>query len=72
MSLSEKTRDDGLEKAGQRRKADKYRENYSRAVLQDKMRNALYKDSIGMDLDQSDEFMLQNKQFFMKLLREKK
>lgn len=52
-----------------RRYADLRKENFSKNVIEARLREAEYKDSIGMELTQYDEFLLQNKQFFKKILR---
>jgi len=53
-----------------RRYADLRKENFSKNVIEARLREAEYKDSIGMELTQYDEFLLQNKQFFKKILRQ--
>jgi len=55
-----------------RRYADLRKENFSKNIIEARLREAEYKDSIGMELTQYDEFLLQNKQFFKKLLRQEK
>jgi hypothetical protein len=55
-----------------RRYSDLRKENFSKNVIEARMREAEYKDSIGMELTQYDEFLLQNKQFFKKILRKEK
>ncbi len=53
-----------------RRYADLRKENFSKNVIEARLREAEYKDSIGLELTQYDEFLLQNKQFFKKILRQ--
>ena len=55
-----------------RRYADLRKENFSKNVIEARLREAEYKDSIGMELTAYDEFLLQNKQFFKKVLRKGK
>ena len=55
-----------------RRYSDLRKENCSKSVIEARLREAEYKDSIGMELTQYDEFLLQNKQFFKKILRREK
>lgn len=55
-----------------RRYSDLRKENFSKNVIEARLREAEYKDSIGMELTAYDEFLLQNKQFFKKMLRKDK
>jgi hypothetical protein len=55
-----------------RRYADLRKENFSKNVIEARLKEAEYKDSVGMELTQYDEFLLQNKQFFKKILRKGK
>jgi len=54
-----------------RRNADVYRERYSKAVISRQLKEAEYKDSLGMELSPQDAFLIENGQFFRKLLRKK-
>jgi hypothetical protein len=76
MSLrprDEQERSDGFEYRQQgRRYSDLRKENFSKNVIEARLREAEYKDSIGMELTAYDEFLLQNKQFFKKILRKDK
>ena len=55
-----------------RKYSDLRKENFSKNVIEARLKEAEYKDSIGMELTQYDEFLLQNKQFFKKVLRKGK
>jgi hypothetical protein len=54
----------------EQRVSDIYKQNYSKAVLRRRLLEAEHKDSIGMPLNAQDEFLMQNKQFFKKILRQ--
>jgi len=76
MSLDKKrveertTQEGGMQQGGgPRRKADVYRERYSKAVISRQLREAEYKDSLGIELSPQDIFLIENGQFFKKLLR---
>jgi len=53
------------------RNADVYRERYSKAVISRQLKEAEYKDSLGMELSPQDVFLIENGQFFRKLLRKR-
>ena len=52
-----------------RRHSDLRKENFSKNVIEARLREAVYKDSIGMQLTQYDDFLLQNKEFFKQILK---
>jgi len=54
----------------EQRVSDAYKQNYSKAVLRRRLMEAEHKDSIGMPLNAQDEFLIQNKSFFKKILRQ--
>jgi hypothetical protein len=54
----------------QRRVSDMYKQNYSKAVLRRRLMEAEHKDGLGLELNAQDEFLIQNKQFFKKILRQ--
>lgn len=78
MSLEKRRKEEsvsqesGMQQDGSpRRKADVHRERYSKAVISRQLREAEYKDSLGMELSPQDIFLIENGQFFKKLLRKK-
>jgi hypothetical protein len=54
----------------EQRVSDVYKQNYSKAALRRRLQEAEYKDSVGLELNAQDEFLIQNKQFFKKILRQ--
>jgi len=78
MSLDKKkpeermTQEGGVQQSSSpRRNADVYRERYSKAVISRQLKEAEYKDSLGMELSPQDVFLIENGQFFKKLLRKR-
>ena len=79
MSLEKKkveertTQEGGMQQGSSspRRNADVYRERYSKAVISRQLKEAEYKDSLGMELSPQDVFLIENGQFFKKLLRKR-
>jgi len=75
--MSLRPRDEPEQKSGGygyqegRKYSDLRKENFSKTVIEARLREAEYKDSIGMELTQYDEFLLQNKHFFKRVLRKK-
>lgn len=76
MSLTPRESDGGSDVHGrqkeaiQRKTADIYKENFSKAVIRRRLQEAEYKQSIGLDLSPAEEFVLQNKHFFKKVARQ--
>lgn len=72
MSLPprEETIEDGaVQQQRGRRISELYRDNFSKSVIEARLKEAEYKESVGMELTQYDEFLLQNKHFFKKVLK---
>ena len=58
------------DEAIRRKVADIYKENYSKAVVRRRLQEAEYKESIGLDLTPQEEFLLQNKHFFKRVIKQ--
>lgn len=72
MSLQPRDEQGGGDSASlnqKRRKADIMKEKYEVRTIENLIRQAEYKDSIGMQLNDSERFVIDNKSF---LLRKKK
>lgn len=52
-----------------RRNADVHKERFSKHIIEARLREAEFKDSMSMELTPYDEFLLQHKQFFKKIIK---
>ena len=49
-----------------RRKADIMKEKYERSTMESLIRHAEYKQSVGMELNDSERFVIENKAFLLR------
>lgn len=60
----EKVSNDGTEQ--RKRWADKYTERYEKQTIENLVRQASYKDSLGMELLPEERFVLENKRWLLR------
>ena len=73
MSLTPRSDGDKISEDGtdqRRRKADIVKEEYERRSVENMIRNAAYKDSVGMDLLPEERFVLENKRWLLRKKRQ--
>lgn len=54
------------------RRAERMQSTYTKMALQRALKEAAYKESLGMELTPQDQFILDNKTYFEKLVRRKR